>query len=362
MNRLSLLKSALCALLVVPLMSCDLIDVTGDEGANTGRGAVRHDPYASLASGSVRLSLQYFNGCAVLPNGQMAAKNSTPIPYPDLCATPLSPVNPLGTMSPPTGTLKLLTNTQYFLNQFTVTDTLTDVHKNAKDLSEALNWIRSQSWMKKLDWGNVGASPEEWSFIGAVPGITQDSWAREVHFRNANWQKVTGDSFTVEFLDRGATVRASAVYARDELLISSSYSGHSRASWRVENIQAPLYPGDLEPVAIPTKPASFPQPITYRTIARLDLVGSTNPFKTITTPSEPGEGAVKVTWSQMPNDPFYFPVTFVRREDLPATCTDEAGAAKQCAFGLDPRLSMSPPSSGSFYKAGRDDQGEGGLP
>jgi hypothetical protein len=351
MTRSTLLKSALCALMV-PLLSCNLIDVTGDEDARSGRGAKLHDPYQSLASGALRLSLQYFNGCAVLPTGQMVAKNSTQIPYPDVCATLLSPLLPPSVKTPPTGQLKLVTNTPYFLNQFSVTDAVENLHTNPRDLSDALRWIRTASWMKKLDWSNVGASPDEWSFVAGFAGILQDAWTREVHFTNARWETVKDDTFTVEVLDRDGTSRTTVVYKRSELLAGTSYAGHSRVSWRMENSQPPLFPGDLEPRPLTVRTGNLPQPITYRTIARMDVVGSTNPFKTFTTPSQPGDGALKITWSQMPDDPFYFPVTFVAREELPATCSNEQGEARPCGFGIDPQLAMAPPAQGSFYKPG----------
>jgi hypothetical protein len=338
---------------MVPLLSCNLIDVTGDEDARSGRGAKLHDPYQSLDSGSVRLSLQYYNGCAYLPTGQTVAKNATPVPYPDLCATPLNPLDPVAFKTPPTGTLKLMTKTPYFLNQFTVTDTVVNAHKGAQGMTDALNWIRTQSWMKKLDWNGVGASPEEWIFTAELKGITKDAWAREVFFRGANWEKVENDTFTVEILDRDAVSRTTVVYNRSELLVASPYSGHSRVSYRVENVQPPRYSGDTELQPLASRPTDFPQPITYRTLARMDLMGSTNPFKTFTTPDLPGEGALKITWSQLPNDPFYFPVTFVERESLEDSCLTEDGKPTKCDFGVDPRLAISPPADGSdIYKPG----------
>ncbi|MFP2900006.1 hypothetical protein [Corallococcus sp. 4LFB] len=350
MNRSILLKSAWCALLV-PLLSCNLLKVTDDEGSTTGRGAKRFDPYQGLNSGAIRLSLQYINGCAFLPNGQMVAKNSVPVPYPDVCITPLAP-NPL-TLSPPTGTLQILSDNQYFLNQFSVSETVVNQHNDPNDLTAALSWIKTQTVFAGLDWTNVNQGPDEWSFY-SLAGAVEDCWTREVLFGNANWQKVKDDTITVEVLDETGTPRASQTYLRSELLASSPYAGHSRFAWRSENLKPPRFPGDKDPGTVTGFPGGLDQSPTTRTVARVDMVGSTNPFKVLRIPRLSGPGALKATWSQLPDKPFYFPVTYVIPDDRPSTCTDDAGNPVQCSPGLDSRLVFAPPKEGSFYKPGED--------
>ncbi|WP_223633284.1 hypothetical protein [Corallococcus sp. EGB] len=350
MNRSILLKSAWCALLV-PLLSCNLLKVTDDEGSTTGRGAKRFDPYQGLNSGAIRLSLQYINGCAFLPNGQMVAKNGVPVPYPDVCVTPLAQ-NPL-TLSPPQGTMQILSDTQYFLNQFSVTESVVNQHTNPTDLTPALNWIKTQTVFAGLDWTNVNQGPDEWSFY-SLAGAVEDCWTREVQFGNANWQKVKDDTITVEVLDETGAPRASQTYLRSELLASSPYAGHSRFAWRSENLKAPRFPGDKDPGTVTGITGGLDQSPTTRTIARVDWVGSTNPFKVLRIPRLSGPGALRATWSQLPDKPFYFPVTYVIPDERPSTCTDDAGNPVQCSPGLDSRLVFSPPKEGSFYKPGED--------
>ena len=355
MDRAFFLRGALCALLL-PTLACDLLAVSDSENV-AGRGSKVFDPYQASASGAIRLSLQQFNGCAVMPNGQMAAKNSTPIPYPDTCPLLLSGLaEPSETLVPPTGTLKLQADTTYFLNQFTITDAIVDEFTNPADFTEALEWMKTQSRFKSLDWGNLAQVSDEWKFVPGVAGATHDSWARQVLFDNANWRTRQDDSFTIEVLDSEGQVRGSPVtYSRSEFVGDSWSAGHSRIMWRMERVLPPRFPGDTEVRPIPQLPGWPPAPPLFRTRVRLDLVGSTNPFKTFRIPTLHGDGALRVTWSQMPDEPFYFPVTFVQQADLPPTCKDDAGNATPCGFGLEPRLRFSEPSNGKgYYEPGEE--------
>jgi hypothetical protein len=350
MTRSSLLTGALCALLL-PALGCNLLDVSDSENT-AGRGARVFDPYQSSASGAIRMSLQWYNGCAIMPTGQTVPKNATPIPYPDNCPD-VAALPGFARFSTP-GPMRIMANTTYFLNQFTVTDTVVNVHTNPGNLSEPLDWITRKSRFKSLDWGNVGQTYEEWQFVSEITGVAQNRWTRMVNFDNANWRRVQGDSFKVEFLDAEGTVRGTPVdYLRSEFLVETPVSGHSTFAWRMEGVKAPRFPGDtaVNPLdEIPGWPSQAP---TFRTMARLDLFGSTNPFKTFKTPDLRGDGAVRVTWSQMPNEPFYFPVTFVTQDDLPPTCYDDAGnPGVQCGFGIDPQLKFVPPANGKFYAPG----------
>jgi hypothetical protein len=345
------MTGALCALLL-PSLACNLLNVSDTENT-AGRGARVFDPYQASASGAIRMSLQWYNGCAILPTGQTVPKNATPIPYPDTCPDPTDNP-PFPNVHPVPGQIRLMANTTYFLNQFTVTDAVVNMHTNAADMTAPLNWIKTQSRFKSLDWSNVGQVLEDWVFISEVPGTFQNRWNRIVYFDNANWRRVKGDTLKVEILDSEGTVRGTPIeYARSEFLVESAQSGHTSFTWRVENVAPPRFPGDTEVHPNPEIPGWPPQAPDYRTIARMDLFGSTNPFKTFKIPDLRGVGAVRVTWSQMPEEPFYFPVTFVAKEDVPPTCYDDTGnQTVQCGFGVDPALKFVAPANGQYYQPG----------
>jgi hypothetical protein len=350
MTRSFLLKSVLCTLMV-PTLSCNLLKVSDDEESRSGRGAKLHDPYQGANSGAIRLSLQMLNGCAALPSGQMAGTNGMNIPYPEKCPD-LTGIDPFGMPAKPTGTLKLLGKTTYFLNQLSISDTVLNQHTNPADLRNAVEWITTKSRFAKLNWRNVGQSPDRWLFIKGSPGAFEDSWTREVLFENAEWMKEKDDTITIEVLDPDGSQRTKVVYDRSELVVDTPHAGHSRFAWRMENALSPRFPGDTEPRGVTFRPGRNPQGLNYRTLARIDLIGSSNPFKTFTTPDLKGAGALKVTWSLMPDDPFYFPVTFVPPEEVPATCTNDRGEPVQCGFGLDPQMVFAPPANGSHYALG----------
>jgi hypothetical protein len=365
MIRPNLLLGALCALLV-PALGCNLIDVEDPENAS-GRGAKAFDPYQSSNSGAIRLSLQMYNGCASLPNGQVVPKNSAPMPgYPDTCETPYA-IEGVQLPQLPPGEIKIVAGTDYFLNQFTVTDVRVNLHTDYSQIPQVVDWIKTQSRFKKLDWRNLGQVDDDWGFLSGTPGITQDYWVHRVLFDNANWRKVKDDKFIIEVMDAEGVVRATQEYFRSELLASSANTGHSRFGWMAERLLPPTSPGDLSVRPLPEIEGYPPEPPLFRTMARLDLFGSTNPFKTMRIPEFlRGEGALRVTWTQMPDDPFYFPVTYVARQDLPLSCLDNTGNPVQCGFGLDPNLRFISPNADNIYKPGdvvnmfvdlRDDKG-----
>jgi hypothetical protein len=242
-----------------------------------------------------------------------------------------------------------------------------NLHTGYEQLPEVVKWITTQSRFKNLDWRNLGQVDDEWAFYSGVPGVTQDFWSNRILFDNANWHRQKDDKFTVDVLDAGGVVRASAEYFRSEFIASSPNVGHSRFGWHVERVLPPAYPGDTTVRPLPVIPGYPPEPPIFRTVARLDLFGSTNPFKTIRIPDLRGDGAIRVRWSQLPEgDEFYFPVTFITQQDQPLNCTDGAGNPVQCGFGLDPNLRFVAPGPEGFYKPGetvnmfvdlRDDQG-----
>jgi hypothetical protein len=355
MTRSHLLNGALCALLV-PAFACNLLDVADPENA-PGRGARAFDPYQSTNSGAIRLSLQMFNGCANLPTGQTIPKNQAFInnnfPYPDACDSPAA----IEGFPPyvPDGELTLVTNTDYFFHQFTVMHTEINRHTDPTNYAAPLHWITHESRFRNLDWGNVGLAAEDWWYKEGIPGVVQDRWHRVSLFDNMNWIRRTDDDFTIEILDAEGRVRGTPTkYMRSEFLASSPYVGHTQFVWRVDGIDKPSFPGQKTINPLPEIPGYPPQAPVFRTVARLDLFGSTNPFKTFRIPADVrGEGAVRVTWSQLPNEPFYFPVTFVAPEDLPATCYDEQGNQNvRCTFGANPNLRIVEPANGKFFMPG----------
>lgn len=365
MIRSNLLLGALCALLL-PSLGCNLLDVTDTEEIS-GRGAKAFDPYQSSNSGAIRLSLQMYNGCASMPNGQVVPKNSAPMPgYPDTCETPYA-IDGAPLPELPPGKLTIISETDYFLNQLTVMDVRVNMHTDYSQIPQALEWIKTQSRFKKLDWRNLGQVDDDWVFFAGVPGVTQDFWSNKVLFDNANWRQAKDDTFTVEVMDAEGVVRATTIYQRSELMATSANSGHSKFGWIVERVLPPAFPGDQTVRPLPVIPGYPPEPPIFRTMARLDMFGSTNPFKTIRIPDLRGEGAIRVKWSQMEDDPFYFPVTFVPKQDLPQSCFDNAGNPVQCGFGIDPNLRfVAPTGPEGYYKGGdtlnmfvdlRDDQG-----
>ncbi len=355
MTRSQLLNGALCALLA-PALACNLLDVADPENA-PGRGARAFDPYQSTNSGAIRLSLQMFNGCASLPTGQSVPKNDVfralNFPYPDTCQNPAD-IDGFPVFVPP-GELTLVTNTDYFFHQFTVVDTVVNVHTNPTDIAAPLHWMKTQSRFKSLDWGNVGQLSEEWGFRELVPGVAQDRWHRNIYFDNMNFIRRTDDYFTVEILDAEGRVRGTPTrYDRSEFLASSPYVGHTQFLWRIEGIDRPSFPGQTTINPLPEIPGFPPQAPVFRTLARLDIFGSTNPFKTFRIPADVrGQGAVRVIWSQIPDEPFYFPVTFVAPEDLPATCYDDQGNQNvRCTFGAAPTLKIVEPANGKYFMPG----------
>jgi len=345
MNTPLVLRSTLCGLLL-SLTACQLLKTEDSENA-VGRGSTAFDPYAASASGAIKLGLQMFNGCAVLANGQTIAKGGSPIPnYPAQCEDPLATDHTHDPKVTPAARFELMTDTNYFLNQITLMDSQVNVHKDPKDVSPAVRWMLTKSRFKNLDWRDLGQQGENWG-VNDITG----TWNREVLFNNARWMRSKADTFLVEVLDSEGTVRQSITYGRDEFLGESPVAGHTRVAWRVENVSPPLFPGDT---AVHDPPPTFPVdfPVTYRTVVRVDLVGSTNPFKSFKVLGLKGDGAIRVTWSLLPNEPFHFPVTFVSPQDVPPTCFQDDGTAVVCDFGVEPEIKLSKPKNGQYYEPG----------
>jgi hypothetical protein len=345
MNASKVLRSTLYGLLL-GLSACQLLNIEDAENV-PGRGSTAFDPYAAAASGAIKLSLQMFNGCAILSNGQPVAKGNSPVPgYPTECADPTAGDPSHAPKLVPQQRFQVMTDTKYFLNQITLTDTVANVHTDPKDLASVVRWMRRESRFKDLDWTDLSQDGARW-----FETLSQGTWSREVQFRNARWMLSQDDSFTLEVLDSDGSVRQTATYNRRDFAGESSMAGHTNVSYTVENLLAPRSPSDAELRGVPS-PLPGIGGITYRTMVRVDLVGSTNPFKDFRVLGVSGDGALRLTWSLMPNSPFTIPVTFVRPSDVAPTCFKEDDSPTPCGFGLDPRVQLGRPKNGQFYLPG----------
>lgn len=346
MNNSRVSRLALCGL-VLSLASCQVIS-TEDSENTLGRGSKAFDPYAASASGAIKLGLQMFNGCAMLANGQPVAKGNSPIPdYPAKCSNVLEMDHTHAPKITPTGRFLLMTDTSYFLNQITLIDSVVNVHKDPNDLTALTRWMRTESRFSSLDWGNLGQQTVRWA-ASALP----NSWYRETVFNNANWMTQKDDTFHLEVLDADGTVRQDITYSRKDFLAQSPVTGHTMVGQILENVLPPRTPDDME-----LRPAGDPFPgytdVYFRSMIRFEIMGSTNPFKSFKIQGVNGDGAIRLTWSQMPDKPFYFPVTFVKQADVPPNCfKPDDDSPTPCGFGVDPRVKFSSPANGKFYVPG----------
>jgi hypothetical protein len=332
--------------LVVLAAGCDVLKTSDAEGTR-GRGARAFDPYSSSASGAISLSLLSFQGCAMLPSGELVAQGSRPLPgYPERCQGVNSGF-PIGPPQVPTAKFNVTPGALYFLRELTVMDATINTHTDFTNRQAPATWIRKQSRFKSLDWSGLAASREEWRLM------SDDTYRRETYFENAAWMTSDDDTFLLEVLDADGNVRAEQTYKRTDFLAENPVTGRTRVSWAVLGVGRPLFPGDpeLHPVA------RFGPPV-FHTGVKVSLANSTNPFKSFAMPSLTGEGAIRVTWSLMKDAPFYFPVNFVPEAERTATCyrLDADGLATDervpCGFGLEQSVRMSPPSNGRFFQPG----------
>ncbi len=326
---------------------CGLFDT---RGANTGSGPSNFDPYVGARSPAVRLGLQHFKGCATYATGEPVGKGAADIPYPANC-----PRHPAQERVPATDTpqpMPLLTEADYFLGQIALTDELTDAHLDPKNPGAATGWITTQSLFKNLDWSGLGTTSDTTEPLeGSTPGI----YARRVFFGNSAWQQDRADFFFVEVLDGANAVRAQQTYSRSDFLAENATAGHTKVFWTISNIGAPEFPGDVAihpPTAAP--PGAPPNgPVTSQTMVRMERAISTDPGKTFRIPAGvTGDGAIRVTWSALPDAPFYFPVRFVSSETLPADCFRDDGSRVACTFGVVPQATFSTPQNGTHYVPG----------
>jgi hypothetical protein len=348
MHRLALAVALAC------LPSCNLFNTEDAENAQ-GRGPKAFDPYAGSASGALRLGLQYLNGCAILATGEPVGKGAANIPYPANCARydyqdPVPPVDP----APP---MPLLAGATYFLNQITLMDYVQNLHKDPRNMAEVATWMTTNTRFAALDWRNLSVISDE--FQNTQESLGPDIYDHWVYFGNANWQLVKDDTFLLEVLDVDGRVRQSQVYEHSDFLAETPRSGHTQLTWINGSIGRPEFPGDLEIHPAPDPGINNPplSATSYRTKVRIEHVTSTHPTKSFKLdPGLFGDGAIRLTWSQMPFDPFYFPVTFIRQQDLPPTCykPGDTMPTVACDFGLVPEVTMIPPKNGKFYVPGEE--------
>jgi hypothetical protein len=334
------------------LLSCQVLSTADDEGVQ-GRGQGAFDPYGDK-SGAVRLALQMVNGCAVLATGEPVGRGSAKFfDYPATCPRdPLQP--PLPANAPPAPPMEVLAGTKYFLNHFTLVEYVKDLHTNPANLREATDWLRSDERLRGLDWSNLSTNADEW--LPALTTYAPGYYLHRVVFGGANWMTRKDDNFLVEVLAPDGTVKSTASYARADFLATDPSYAHTWVTWEHDNIGAPQFPGDLVPRTPPPVPVGgFANPATTTTRARLDFHGALHPEKQIQVPEGlTGDGAIRLTWSQLPDRPFYFPVRYVDRKDVPANCfkAEDPTQKVPCQFGVNPQVTFVKPRMGNFYAPG----------
>ncbi|HZH02907.1 MAG TPA: hypothetical protein VEY30_03920, partial [Myxococcaceae bacterium] len=262
--------------------------------------------------------------------------------YPDECPNLNS--GPELLPSPPAARLSVKAGERYFLRELTAVDTALELHTDYGDRRTPLSWARGQSRFRSLDWSGVTIGRDDWR------PQTATTFQRETYYENAAWMTSRDDTLRLDVLDAEGTVRASADYNRRDFLAENSYSGRTRVSWTVYNLGRPLFPGDPEP-------HTDQGPASFASIVKVSFANSTNPFNAFTMPDISGEGVIRVTWSQMPNEPFLFPVTFQNEEAEPSCfklgadglATEEQVA---CDSGLTHAVKINPPQNGNFFQPG----------
>ncbi len=360
LQRAKLGSLALAAALA--LSGCNLFN-TADNENTTGRGAKAFDPYQGAASGSARLALFLYNGCAVTPNGQVVGKGNTNIPYPECRIRPDQNKMRMvedPSLPPASKPLELLAGTSYFLNELTLMESEFGHYTDPGRLDDVSYWMRNLPKFRNLDWGGLIRGPDEY----APSGLSMSPYASKhvVKWEGANWQKVKDDTFTVEVLDADGQTRGSVTYDRKDFLVSNPAAEHTTLFWEAENLAA-LTPDTRNSVGPVTRapPPGFPpmSPPAFRSVFKVELVTSTAPNKSVALdPNLIGDGSLRVTWSQLPDDPFYFPVTFIRPTEVPRTCylASDPTQTTPCAFGLNPEATFAPPESGTVYQPGENVQ------
>jgi hypothetical protein len=376
------LKLPLAALALTGLLGatgCNLLKTNDGEGIS-GRGAKAFDPYQANVSGAIRLSLQMYNGCAIEPQGRAAGKGSLNIPYPNSGYADCKIREDQGvanwvndpSMANPTEPIHLIADTNYFLDHLTLVNSvlngtgsnpLTDpLNTDPTQLNAVANWFEAVPPFNKLDWSNFGITEDKWEPSSNT--LNPAAFTHEVLWSNAAWQQVKNDTFTVDVIDPDGQVRASQTYDRADLLVQNQATGHTMFRWMATSLQAPQFPGDNSVRAasdIPPPPGYPPTaPPQFFSLFKIEFKTSVKPSKQLALPKGfTGPAAIRVTWSQLPNDPFYWPVTIDAASSLPSTCYSAADQTTPvpCTFGNVPSATLSPPANATadspgFYTPG----------
>lgn len=331
------------AVWVCALSGCTLFDTTNDEGV-TGRGASAVDPYGADRSKVIKLGLQQLNGCATKANGQPIGKGTnTSFAYPDMCE---SFISGLGTKMAPGQPMEILTDTKFFLDKLSLVQVVRGLHTDPTDMGAVMEWIKTRSNFRSLDWRNLTISRDRWQSFG-------ETAKRQVQFSGANWQTQRDEqAFLVELIDANGQVFSSVTYKRSDLIAENSASGHTQIMWEATNVANPTS-ADQVGVTLNKDMGGNPIPGIFSTVVKIEFTGSAKPFTTLDVPSTiTGDGAIKVTWSAMPNDPFFFPVRFVNNNDLPRTCFNATGTAVSCRYGMDSEVAFTYPAGRKHYVPG----------
>lgn len=338
------------------LSGCPVLKTSDNENIS-GRGVQAFDPYQGN-SGAIRLALQWHNGCAMHPaTGSPAGKGNANIPYPDNCSQRFpgwaGPAN-----AEPAGPVKLLAGTNYFLNQLTFNETGINVHTDPHTaLQDVPHWFLSLPKFGKLNWEGLALNKQEW--MPSERSLGPHAWAYKIRWDNPKWKLNRKDSFLVEVIDAGGVVRTSQVYSREDFLAEGPGGWHTLLTWEVDNLEKPKHPGELHTrwSGHPPPNTGFPgsSPVIFQSLFKFELMTSTAPSKFFKIPDGlTGDGAIRVTWSQLPNDPFYVPVTYESANTLPSTCfkADDPTQTVPCTFGLVPDAVFGRPENGKFYVPG----------
>lgn len=323
-----------------------------------GAGPRAMEPYAGRASGALRLGLQLYNGCGVLGDGRSTGPGSLAAdagsaftyPYPATCTPLVGPTRPATASKP----MPVVAGVPYFLDQLTVAE-VSSLHTNPADLRAPLTWIKTASPFKNLDWRETAVVNDEWSGDRALIG----GFTREVRYGGAAWMRVDDDTFLVEILDAEGNVVASMDYPRDSFALWNPVGGHTQFSFRYGAVGKPEFLGDARLNAVPTQPVggASVRPPSFRTLARLDVEVQAQPHqRTFVIPEElrGQDGVARVTWSQLPDEPFYFPLSFTHPEEPSfPQCWSPADAERvPCDFGIQPKLTATAPANGEAYEPG----------
>ncbi|MGQ0507696.1 MAG: multiheme c-type cytochrome [Myxococcaceae bacterium] len=351
-------STLLTLLLLFPgLVTCSVFNTSGKE-ETLGRGALARDPYDPIAE--VRLSLQMINGCAVLATGEPLGKGTANIPYPDDCKARMLP-GQMGGHTPPLRPMPLLANTTYFLNYLSLAEIALDKHKDAKRMGDVVSWFKTLPRFGKLDWRNLGQVSDDWG--NTVRSPSPYAWQRKIHFANAAWQNVPDDSFLLEVLDSLNRVVVSATYRRKDFLVENPATFHTELFWRADSVAQPSSPDDSNFVQAPNAPPGFPptKAMRFQTMFKLELVTQISTENSFQIPEDVrGDGALRLTWSQLPDDPIYFPVRYQAEAD-PTCFSPDFSRPVACSFGNVPTATFSTPKNGQYYVPGETVQATLGV-